>query len=937
MDTSKRRLSLRTSHEDSSNGFQEAEVSDRALLRRIDWRILPIMFLTYFLQFLDKVCLNYANVMGIQADLNMSGNDFSWLATGFFIAFAIAEIPQAFLLQKYTITKVLGWNIVIWGIVLCCSAAAQNYAGLLALRILLGIAEAVIAPALTVYTSMWYTRAESTPRFGLWYCGLGSGQIVGGLVSFGAQHAPESLSLEGWRIMFLVIGAVNIIAAILVLTCLPTTLETAYFLSESEKTRLAQRLVADSAGAGPKVFHYTSLLSALTDAQTWLLSLLTILSAIPSGLITTFSSILIRGFGYTSKESALLNTPSGAVSILSIILSTYAIAKGYDRWLVINILFIPTLVGSCLISFLPEDNQAGCLVGIYMVNTTVAPYALILAWAGANYKTYTMKVSGLSFISGAFSIANIIGPQTFQARDAPDYLPAKITIVAVNASGIVISTVLRFLYGARNANAERVGGSAKSLMERKIAKGGDEEGDSRFRVDNQIWTSRNPPTIWDPEQEAPASGSLSYPEFMQHARHIVRVQTGEVSCAHEYNLDDLSLFCTTGDFTVWAQDTGQPHNLHWQSLRDRSQNKVQTVLGSRLLRAGGSLAFAEKITLNKDGILMVSLGVENDSTLQRTAVYSLVQGKILWHCDLTINPKIYRMPVLLGESRVYVRSWGHSERRWMLEAYDFRTRRRLYTSPVLCQAWRPSPLPANDPEPLRLDYSLIEAKDGEELVLQASSPLLMSFGQSDIRIDVIKGSDGQLIRRIDGPELHVVSHPTSSQIAFITTIIIPSQILRIAHPILANHAMFIIRRCAYSSPGGLSELYTDAVMVPDQTPVVLSPFHMTAFVTARISSATTRNWTLLSCPLIPADDTDMFNAAAAAVEEYSTAYDGITLRHCYILGNGTTFTLPPDQAQGNLQRSDLVLGYLPNIYYKYLFPNGRFVFWSGGIYDFDFS
>jgi hypothetical protein len=32
--------------------------SDRALLRRIDWRILPIMFLTYFLQFLDKVSLN---------------------------------------------------------------------------------------------------------------------------------------------------------------------------------------------------------------------------------------------------------------------------------------------------------------------------------------------------------------------------------------------------------------------------------------------------------------------------------------------------------------------------------------------------------------------------------------------------------------------------------------------------------------------------------------------------------------------------------------------------------------------------------------------------------------------------------------------------------------------------------------------------------------
>lgn len=31
---------------------------DTALIRRVDWRILPVMFLTYFLQFLDKLSLN---------------------------------------------------------------------------------------------------------------------------------------------------------------------------------------------------------------------------------------------------------------------------------------------------------------------------------------------------------------------------------------------------------------------------------------------------------------------------------------------------------------------------------------------------------------------------------------------------------------------------------------------------------------------------------------------------------------------------------------------------------------------------------------------------------------------------------------------------------------------------------------------------------------
>lgn len=442
---------------------------DKALVRKIDWQILPLMFMTYFLQFLDKVALNYANVMGLQKDLKMKGDDFSWLATAFFIAYAVAEFPQGVLLQKFPVTKVLGVNVFFWGVFLCCSSATHNYESMLALRILLGLMEAVIAPALTMYTSMWYTKAESTPRYGFWYCGLGMGQIIGGLISFGAQHAPPALSFEGWRIMFVAIGAVNVIIGVLVSLLLPESPEKARFLTPAEKEMLAARLHRDHAGVGLKVFRWRSVLEAFGDIQTWLLMLLTILITIPSGVITTFSSILIKSFGYTPKQSALLNMPSGVVSIASTMISSYAIAKGFSRWLAIDLLLIPTLLGSCLMSFMPTSNQGGCLAGIYLVNTTVAPLALIYAWTGANFKGYTMKVAGTGLVSAAFSVANIIGPQTFQARDAPQYMPAKITLVAVNAAAVVISTLLRIVYGIRNARANRAGTPARSMLERRLA------------------------------------------------------------------------------------------------------------------------------------------------------------------------------------------------------------------------------------------------------------------------------------------------------------------------------------------------------------------------------------------------------------------------------------------------------------------------------------
>ncbi len=57
------------------------------------------------MQFIDKVLLNYAAVMGLNKDLKLKGNDFSNTATAFFIAYLIAEVPNALVLQKIPIAK----------------------------------------------------------------------------------------------------------------------------------------------------------------------------------------------------------------------------------------------------------------------------------------------------------------------------------------------------------------------------------------------------------------------------------------------------------------------------------------------------------------------------------------------------------------------------------------------------------------------------------------------------------------------------------------------------------------------------------------------------------------------------------------------------------------------------------------------------------------
>jgi hypothetical protein len=74
----------------------ETSTVDISMLRRkIDWHIVPLMFACYTMQFLDKVILNYAAVMGLQKDLKLQGNDFSNIATFLFVGLLCFEVPNS--------------------------------------------------------------------------------------------------------------------------------------------------------------------------------------------------------------------------------------------------------------------------------------------------------------------------------------------------------------------------------------------------------------------------------------------------------------------------------------------------------------------------------------------------------------------------------------------------------------------------------------------------------------------------------------------------------------------------------------------------------------------------------------------------------------------------------------------------------------------------
>lgn len=149
---------------------------EKKLLRKIDRHLMPLLCIVYGLNYLDKTTLSYASIMGIKTDLNLEGQDYSWIASVFYFGYLFWEWPTNRLLQRLPLAKYSAFNVIMWGLVLCCLAAVKDFAGAMTVRFFLGAFEAAVSPGFALFTSQWYTKREQGTRVGWWFSFNGWGQ-----------------------------------------------------------------------------------------------------------------------------------------------------------------------------------------------------------------------------------------------------------------------------------------------------------------------------------------------------------------------------------------------------------------------------------------------------------------------------------------------------------------------------------------------------------------------------------------------------------------------------------------------------------------------------------------------------------------------------------------------------------------------------------------
>ncbi|PGH12278.1 hypothetical protein AJ80_06792 [Polytolypa hystricis UAMH7299] len=394
--------------------------AEQKLVRKLDWILIPMLFLTATLGAVDKVALGTAALYGLREDLHLEGQQYAWAGSILPIGAIVGMWPSSYLMHYFPTAKYLCSCSIGWSSMALLMAACKQGRSLLALRFLMGALEAIIVPGISLLVAGFYRKEEQPPRNALVFAAISS--VINGFLSWAVGHIPASAPLKIWQYLFLIVGSISLAWSIFVFIALPDSPMNAFFLSEEEKYHAITRLASNKTGIVNKRWKWQQAREAVIDPKTWLLFLFNISINIPNGGLITFGSIVINNLGFSPIESSLLNMPTGVMSTISAFAASAIAAKWIGRRCFVTILAccVPA-IGSIIVYTLDRTNIAGQMVGLYFLYTYFGPYVVGISLAQANTAGHTKKNVQYSILYIGYAVGNLIGPQTFRESQAPEY------------------------------------------------------------------------------------------------------------------------------------------------------------------------------------------------------------------------------------------------------------------------------------------------------------------------------------------------------------------------------------------------------------------------------------------------------------------------------------------------------------------------------------
>ncbi|KAJ5914599.1 hypothetical protein N7504_003482 [Penicillium tannophilum] len=431
---------------------------EKALVRKIDLMLLPMIWVMYLLSYMDRTNIANAKVSGMEEDLNLNSNEYSVALVVYFVGYVVFEVPSNLVLARTRPSIFLPAIMIVWGVLTCLMAVIKNYTHLIVLRILVGSAEAGFAPGVLLVLSSWYKRTEQSKRFGVYISAAVLSGAFGSLIAAGIMDGLEGAhGLRGWRWLFIVEGAATIGCALIALFILPDFPATSRGLSQRERHVAVARLATENVTA---VTEDTALLSnwgavkvAVRDWRTWVF-VVGYMVIVGSSTLTYFYPTLVKGlFGDASTYKInLLTVPIyGAAFVATGITSYFSDKVPEWRGLIIACWLTFSLVCSIIVCAV-YNYTARYVLLVLMACGLWATNGGTLAYASSAFAGMHPQARGVSLalVNAMGNLAQIYGSYLFPDSDSPKYIMGFSVISAMLALGVVVFGALHIWFRRRS-------------------------------------------------------------------------------------------------------------------------------------------------------------------------------------------------------------------------------------------------------------------------------------------------------------------------------------------------------------------------------------------------------------------------------------------------------------------------------------------------------
>jgi len=378
---------------------------EKTTMRKVYLRILPFAALTYFFCYLDRINVGFA-ALTMNKDLGLDAATYGMAAGFFFWGYVLVEVPSNIILEKLGARLWIARIMVTWGLISGATAFCTGPYSFMAIRFLLGLAEAGLFPGFVLYFTYWFPRNHRARINSGFTLALPIAVALGAPVSTSLLGLDGLWGLKGWQCMYLFEAVPTVLIGVVVFFYLTDRPEVASWLAPQERKWLSTNITAEKQQVQKE--HNVSVWRSFWDPRVVLLSI-NYLGIVTASLgMLLFLPQIVKQLGLTNMQVGWVTMiPYGCGAISMVVFGRISDRLGDRRW---------TLFWTCLIS-VGGLIIAGMTLGTWwaLVGMTIAAIGFYGTkgpfWSiPSMWLTGSAAAAGIAWINSIGNLGGFFGP-----------------------------------------------------------------------------------------------------------------------------------------------------------------------------------------------------------------------------------------------------------------------------------------------------------------------------------------------------------------------------------------------------------------------------------------------------------------------------------------------------------------------------------------------